>query len=324
MVDYSFLSTMYNNVDRLPLCLNSILAAVDGFDYELIIVDNYSTDGSFEILKHYSRVNANLKIFRCKCLRGLGRQIAFEHSKGKYVITIDMDTEYPSEKLRKFLSAHKQSKNNVFAIKTWDSFCIYPRHLIDDVGGWKNYNVSEDVDVLARIFLVKKAVFVPINLEFNEEYFEEQEEDKAYLGLLETFRREHRYAKGFKLIRRLVQNRIDFLCANAYTFKKIILHHRFLHMNLFASFFVCFQLIASKIINAVLGRPVTNVDSILTNSQFVFYNYVQTLVDPRDFDLKTECAPSFLDESFSFLSYLDADIGERLKQFLKSSTANGD
>jgi len=86
MVEYSFLSTIYNNVNRVKVCLDSILAAVSGLDFEIVIVDNYSTDGSFEVLKEYARLNSNIRILRCNCLRGLGRQIAFENSKGKYVV----------------------------------------------------------------------------------------------------------------------------------------------------------------------------------------------------------------------------------------------
>jgi glycosyltransferase involved in cell wall biosynthesis len=152
MVDYSFLSTMYNNISRVKACLDSILAAANGLDYEIIIVDNYSTDGSFEVLKNYARTYKNLKLFRSNCLRGLGRQISFEHSKGKYVIPIDMDTIYLSEKVHKFLCSYLQSEKNVLGIKTWGSFCVFPRNLIERVGGWRNYNVGEDMDILARLF----------------------------------------------------------------------------------------------------------------------------------------------------------------------------
>lgn len=313
MVEYSFMSTMYNNANRLKLCLDSVLAALTGLDFEIIIVDNYSTDGSLEILKEYARLNNNIKILRCKCARGLGRQIAFKNSKGKYVVTIDTDTEYQTEKLRNFLLAHNQNKTNPYVVKTWGSFVVYPRHLLEEVGGWRKYNMSEDMDLLARLFLKHMAVFVPINLEFNEDYIEGEEKETP-LKILETFHREHRYAKGLTLLKRLVQNKIDFFCANAYTVRKTIVHHRFLRMKLFATIFVCFQVIASKIVNTFWRNPITNSDPVLANSIFVFYQSIQNLVDPSEFGLNIEPAPDFLDEPFRFLSTLKPRLNEKMKR----------
>jgi len=70
MTDFSFLSTIYNNVNRVNICLDSILYATDGLDVEIIIVDNFSTDGSFEILQKYAHSNPNIRIFRQECSRG--------------------------------------------------------------------------------------------------------------------------------------------------------------------------------------------------------------------------------------------------------------
>ena len=79
---YSICTTCYNSV-----------SCVDGFmepftklsnDYELVIVDGGSTDGTYEKLLQYSNLN-NFKLIRQKCSRGKGRQIAMEASSAPVV-----------------------------------------------------------------------------------------------------------------------------------------------------------------------------------------------------------------------------------------------
>ncbi|MEM3607108.1 MAG: glycosyltransferase family A protein, partial [Candidatus Bathyarchaeia archaeon] len=44
----SIYGTVYNNVKYIKRCLDSLVKALPNFDdeYELVIVDNYSTDGT--------------------------------------------------------------------------------------------------------------------------------------------------------------------------------------------------------------------------------------------------------------------------------------
>jgi glycosyltransferase involved in cell wall biosynthesis len=52
-VEYSFLSTVYNNSRTIKGNLKSIMNAINKakVESEIIIIDNYSTNGTFEILK---------------------------------------------------------------------------------------------------------------------------------------------------------------------------------------------------------------------------------------------------------------------------------
>ncbi|HUT43953.1 MAG TPA: glycosyltransferase family 2 protein, partial [Desulfobacterales bacterium] len=194
MVDFSVCATTYNNAGRLKVCLDSIIKALVDLDFEVVIVDNYSTDGSQEIIWDYAHRYANIKVLRCSCSRGLGRQLAFENSSGRHIITIDTDTEYYSEKLHKILVSYKQGKlGEMTAVHFWGSLGIYPRPLVEKAGGWRDYNVGEDNDFLARLSKVGHLVFLPINIEMNEPY--EEWPTKGLIAALRfgTIAREKRY-----------------------------------------------------------------------------------------------------------------------------------
>ena len=82
-----------NNGDVLPQCLDSVFRFTKDLDYEVIVVDNGSTDGSLERLKteYLNRVRlvengANLGF--CKA-NNRGMEIA----EGKAVILLNSDTE---------------------------------------------------------------------------------------------------------------------------------------------------------------------------------------------------------------------------------------
>ena len=99
--------------DYLSDCLNSILA--QGMeDWELIAVDDHSSDGSFAILSEFSS-NEN----RITCLHNKGEGIidalamAFKSSKGEYISRMDADDIMPEQKLSKLLELCSKNPKTV-------------------------------------------------------------------------------------------------------------------------------------------------------------------------------------------------------------------
>jgi glycosyltransferase involved in cell wall biosynthesis len=309
MVEYSFVGTLYNNVNRLKVCLDSVVRASAGLDCEIVIVDNYSTDGSFEMLRDYARKQNNIRVIRMMCSRGLGRQVAYKNSQGKYLITIDMDTEYLSEKLQRFLLAFEHSRlRDHYALKTWGSLCMFPRHIVEKVEGWRDYNMGEDMDILTRLFSASLAVFVPIDLEINEPY-EDEEVKKTSIGVLEDRRREQRYAKGSRGLSRtwrILKNKIDYYCALDYTLRKAITRNRQLRTKIRNAFYVGTFLVISKILNILYKRPTVHVDSDLNNAEYVFYKSIVNMVDPSEFGLEAEQDPDLARTQFAVIACVRA------------------
>lgn len=83
---------VYNEVDQLPHCLDSLLAQSEDI-LEIIVVDNNSTDGSIELARNYASKYTFIKIVREK-KQGLvpARNRGFLESSGDIIARIDADT----------------------------------------------------------------------------------------------------------------------------------------------------------------------------------------------------------------------------------------
>ncbi len=96
-VDISVLAPAYNERDCLPqLCqaLNETLDSM-GKSYEIIIVDDGSTDDSLAILKGFKGEIPQLRVLSL-CRRSgqtAAMEAGFEAARGKYVVTIDADLQ---------------------------------------------------------------------------------------------------------------------------------------------------------------------------------------------------------------------------------------
>jgi len=315
MVDFSVCATTFNNVGRLRLCLNSIIKAFEGLDYELVIVDNFSTDGTYEILKEYARQYHNIRVFRLKCSRGLGRQVAFKNSIGHSVVTIDTDTEYDGEKIRKILTMYKEQKfGELVALKVWGSFGIYPKSLVEEVGGWNDYNIGEDHDFYARICKIGSLKFLPINVEVNEP-FEEWRKGPLITLRFSIIVRERRYSQGFKLISRILRNTIDEYCALGITTRALIIRHTYLKMRLHKTFLAVILLMFSKTVNLAWKRPITHANKDLHNAHYNYYVFLKNMVDPQKFGFKIESGPTFLHEHFKFIAKIKPDVKRKLEYY---------
>ena len=68
-------------------------------DYEVVIVDDISTDGSYEEIKEYLKDRPNWKLYRnrTKRLNGGTRNEAVSHAKGEYILFADCDDYFYSK-----------------------------------------------------------------------------------------------------------------------------------------------------------------------------------------------------------------------------------
>lgn len=80
----------YNNRQVISRCLNTLLAHNGRYQYEVIVVDNGSRDGSYEWLK--KTYNEKIRLLRnTKNGCSSGRNLAAAHAKGKYLCFLDSD-----------------------------------------------------------------------------------------------------------------------------------------------------------------------------------------------------------------------------------------
>lgn len=96
-IDISVVVPLYNEEESLPELTEWIsrVMKTHGFNYEVILVDDGSTDTSWKVVQELSQKNANLK--GIKFNRNYGKSAAlntgFQASIGKVVITMDADLQ---------------------------------------------------------------------------------------------------------------------------------------------------------------------------------------------------------------------------------------
>ncbi len=109
-VDLSVIILNYNTKELLKNCLESIFeseqrTANSKHQFEIIVVDNNSTDGSKEYLKQLRPKNKNLKvIFNNKNLGySGGNNVGLKQAMGRYILFLNSDTIVEPDGFRKVL-----------------------------------------------------------------------------------------------------------------------------------------------------------------------------------------------------------------------------
>jgi glycosyltransferase involved in cell wall biosynthesis len=147
--------------------LDSVLALSAFRPTEVVVTDNKSTDGSAEVLREY-RDKGLIKLVEKKCVRGEGRQYAFEASSGKYILAhMDCDDIFSARGVDALIAAYHASYEGIMVMtrgqdpKGPASITIAPREVVAELGGWRDLNWGEDWDIWGRAYAAKKYAFIP-------------------------------------------------------------------------------------------------------------------------------------------------------------------
>lgn len=105
---------VYNAAEYLELALNSILTQTYK-NFEFIIVDDCSTDGSFKILQEYANKYKKIKLFRNKKNRGVSETVkkAIRQCRGEFIARMDADDVSLPTRLEKQLEYLEQNTETV-------------------------------------------------------------------------------------------------------------------------------------------------------------------------------------------------------------------
>ena len=92
MCKLSVIVPIYNSEDTLRVCLDSIINSTF-LDYELILIDDRSTDHSSLIIDEYKNIYNFIKVFKNITNKGQGysRNIGIDNSQGEYITFVDSD-----------------------------------------------------------------------------------------------------------------------------------------------------------------------------------------------------------------------------------------
>lgn len=107
-IKYSITVPVYNVEKYLPQCIESVLH--QGYDnFELILVNDGSTDGSGAICDEYARKDSRIKVIH-KENEGLllTRRVALRHTTGDYVMFLDSDDYWENGMLKRITEVIEQ------------------------------------------------------------------------------------------------------------------------------------------------------------------------------------------------------------------------
>ena len=111
----SVVVTVYNEEENIRPLVEQITAAMEGYDYEIVYVDDGSTDGTLKAL--YSLNHDRLKVVEFK--KNYGQSLALmagiDHSSGEYIATMDGDLQNDPSDIPMMLKAAEEGDFDMVA-----------------------------------------------------------------------------------------------------------------------------------------------------------------------------------------------------------------
>lgn len=114
-MDLSIIIPVYNNEQYILRCLDSIFHQKFTGTFEVIAVDDASTDNSLEVLKAYREKENRLKIIEHKtnCKQSIARASGMNVSRGEYIMHVDSDDWLLPGALDNLLAKIKKTNSDV-------------------------------------------------------------------------------------------------------------------------------------------------------------------------------------------------------------------
>lgn len=93
-IDLSIITISYNTRDIITTCLNSIIKYTKGINYEIIVIDNGSQDGSVARIKELIKKYPQISLIDAKTNLGFGKanNLAVKKARGEYLLLLNSDT----------------------------------------------------------------------------------------------------------------------------------------------------------------------------------------------------------------------------------------
>ncbi|MBU1113300.1 MAG: glycosyltransferase family 2 protein [Candidatus Omnitrophica bacterium] len=106
-MDLSIVVPVHNEAGNLAVLQKEIIEAMakTGFEYEIIYVDDASSDSSGQILKGFVEEDQKVKVISFERNRGQSEALlaGFKNSQGRWILTLDADGQNPPEDFSQFI-----------------------------------------------------------------------------------------------------------------------------------------------------------------------------------------------------------------------------
>ena len=119
----SIVVAAYNEVDNVEVLYREVTRVMDQladqYDHELVVVDDHSTDGTFQKLEHLAREDARIRVFRLS--RNFGFQAAiytaYGKARGDAAIQLDADLQDPPALIIDFVRNWEKGFDVVYGVR---------------------------------------------------------------------------------------------------------------------------------------------------------------------------------------------------------------
>lgn len=102
----SFIIPIYNAEDYLAQCIESIFAQRGAYSYEIILIDDESTDNSLAIAQAYAGKDSRVTILtQPHAGQSAARNLGLRHAKGEYIAFVDADDYLASDWCQQHMGA---------------------------------------------------------------------------------------------------------------------------------------------------------------------------------------------------------------------------
>jgi dolichol-phosphate mannosyltransferase len=115
----SIVAPVYNEVDSVAVLYERICAALTDIPFELVLVDDGSTDGSVDKLEALAADDPRVKVVLLS--RNFGHQMALtaglDHARGDAIVMMDADLQDPPEIIPQMLENWREGSDVVYAVR---------------------------------------------------------------------------------------------------------------------------------------------------------------------------------------------------------------
>lgn len=121
-ITYSIVAPIYNEIENLPELYRRVREVMDssGQPWELILVDDGSTDGSTEKIRELAQ--ADKRVRPVTFARNFGHQVAitagWDYARGEAVVIIDADLQDPPEVILELAKKWQEGYEVVYAVRS--------------------------------------------------------------------------------------------------------------------------------------------------------------------------------------------------------------
>lgn len=116
-MDISIIIVNYNTAQITKQCLDSIFKVTKDVDFEVIVVDNASTDNSRKLLADYPKIRY---IESTKNLGfGKANNLGYQYSSGDFILLLNSDTILKNNAIKIFYEEFKKQPDDTACIGSW-------------------------------------------------------------------------------------------------------------------------------------------------------------------------------------------------------------